>query len=180
MNHLVISFKHDLYQKSHISGHLLRWPPLVYLLGGFPAKITVYALFIYIYIIYVVLANSTHTTLCYTTPGIHTWSLFHSLDHKNAGLARTIYLQCIYDILAGIWSNVQSYMAYIPIQFWPTQHKCDDIISCARTTLCVYVLIRHRHTISCSRSHAHTGNSYIDMATQSHAHDHMLTHATAT
>ena len=28
MNHLVISFKHDLYQKSHISGHLLCWPPL--------------------------------------------------------------------------------------------------------------------------------------------------------
>jgi hypothetical protein len=23
MNHLVISFKHDLHQKSHISGHLL-------------------------------------------------------------------------------------------------------------------------------------------------------------
>jgi len=28
MNHLVLSFKHDLYQKSHISGHLLRRPPL--------------------------------------------------------------------------------------------------------------------------------------------------------
>jgi len=28
MNHLVISSKHDLNQKSHISGHLLRWPPL--------------------------------------------------------------------------------------------------------------------------------------------------------
>jgi hypothetical protein len=26
MNRLVLSFKHDLYQKSHISGHLLRWP----------------------------------------------------------------------------------------------------------------------------------------------------------
>jgi hypothetical protein len=30
MNHLVISFKHNLHQKSHISGHLLRWTPLIY------------------------------------------------------------------------------------------------------------------------------------------------------
>jgi len=29
-HHLVVSFKHDLHQKSHISGHLLSWwPPLV-------------------------------------------------------------------------------------------------------------------------------------------------------
>ena len=28
MSHLVKSFKHDLYQKSHISGHLLCCPPL--------------------------------------------------------------------------------------------------------------------------------------------------------
>ena len=33
INHLVISYKHYLHQKSHISGHLLRWPPLVYLPG---------------------------------------------------------------------------------------------------------------------------------------------------
>ena len=30
MNHLVISFKHDLHQESHISGHSLRWPPLIF------------------------------------------------------------------------------------------------------------------------------------------------------
>ena len=29
VNHLVISFKHDLHQNSHITGHLLSWPPVV-------------------------------------------------------------------------------------------------------------------------------------------------------
>ena len=28
INHLVISYKHYLHQKSHMSGHLLSWPPL--------------------------------------------------------------------------------------------------------------------------------------------------------
>ena len=28
INHLIISYKHYLHQESHISGHLLRWPPL--------------------------------------------------------------------------------------------------------------------------------------------------------
>ena len=30
MNHLVILFKHNFYQSSHISKHLLRWPPLAF------------------------------------------------------------------------------------------------------------------------------------------------------
>jgi len=36
------------------------------------------------------------------------------------GLARTMYLQCMYGVFAGISSNVRSYTAYLYTRFWPT------------------------------------------------------------
>jgi len=54
MNHLVISFKHDLHQKSHISGHLLCWPPLVFLAWKSPNVRCVYIC------IHTVLANPSN------------------------------------------------------------------------------------------------------------------------
>ena len=40
-----------------------------------------------------------------------------------AGLARTIYTQCMYVFFAGIQSHIRSHTAYIYIRFWPTQFK---------------------------------------------------------
>jgi len=51
---------------------------------------------------------------------------------KHLGLARTIYMRCIYDILAGESPNIRSYTMYIYIRFWPSlqvspcEHKSGD------------------------------------------------------
>ena len=60
--------------------------------------------------------------------------------------------------------------------YTPSPHDLMLTITCSHRQQ----LHRHGHTITCSRSHAHTCNSYIDMATWPHAHNHMLTQATAT
>ena len=84
MNHLVVSFKHGLHQKSHIPGHLLSWPPLgnyihtviydVHIRLGQPYSFATWSL--------VVTTNKTPV----------------SLRSIWVGLARTIYIQFIYGI----------------------------------------------------------------------------------